>query len=74
MTAPTLDAIGATHFYKPNDCLPAVLNHWLQREKTFPAFPALLAALRAVTVGFGYLAQRLESLGEEEKEKIGFYL
>ena len=76
----TLDAI-RDRFTDPDDCLLAVITHWLKQIQPRPTWRALVIALKTHSIGEGQLASRLErehccsrSCGTEEpgrQEHVG---
>ncbi|XP_064386926.1 protein NLRC3-like isoform X3 [Halichondria panicea] len=57
----TLDSIAVKYQNNPDECLPQLLQHWMDSDKTDPTWERVVYALRARPVGFTQLAQTLKN-------------
>ena len=60
LRASTLDIINR-NIHNDEDCFRDMLAQWLTQIGSPPTWSALAAALRSRAVGFGYLAEQVES-------------
>ena len=59
ISAGTLNAIKKNNNQDPDDCLTAMLEHWLNNGKPKPSWAELIKALKSPMVGYAQLAEEL---------------
>lgn len=74
ISPPTLDAIETGCRGNPAECYQNMLEAWLHGDTPKPTIASLLEALKAQTVGYGYLVPKIQGMSEAKKEELGYYL
>ena len=58
-SAGTLDAIKTSAKENVDDCITAMIKHWLNNGKPQPTWAGVAKALKSPMVGYGHLAENL---------------